>query len=273
MALTVNYNSASGDAMNNVSRTQRNLAKSFARISSGLRITSAADDAAGLAVSEKMDADTRSLRQAHRNTNDGISVIQTVEGATEEVSDMLKRMRELAVQSRSETLDATSRGYADEEYKALYAEIDRISDVTEFNGVALGNADKTINVQVGIGSSSTNDVIGISLEDFGSAQLALQTDINSTTNAGTALDKLDTAIDSVNSLRSGFGAVQNRMESALNNLETYTENLSSSASRIRDADFAFETAELSKHQIMQQAGISILGQANGLNSGALRLIG
>ena len=108
MALTVNYNSASGNAMNNVSRTQRNLAKSFARISSGLRITSAADDAAGLAVSENMDADTRSLRQAARNTNDGISVIQTVEGATEEVTDMLKRMRELAVQSRSETLDATS---------------------------------------------------------------------------------------------------------------------------------------------------------------------
>ena len=128
-------------------------------------------------------------------------------------------------------------------------------------------------MQVGIGSSSTNDVIGISLEDFDATALALQADISSTTNAGTALDKLDTAIDSVNSLRSGFGAVQNRLESALNNLETYTENLSSSASRIRDADFAFETAELSKHQIMQQAGISILGQANGLNTGALRLIG
>ena len=173
MALTVNYNSASGNAMNNVSRTQRNLAKSFARISSGLRITSAADDAAGLAVSENMDADTRSLRQAARNTNDGISVIQTVEGATEEVTDMLKRMRELAVQSRSETLDATSRGYADEEYKALLGEINRISDVTEFNGIALGNADKTLNVQVGIGSSSTNDVIGISLEDFDATALAL----------------------------------------------------------------------------------------------------
>lgn len=276
MALIINHNSASASAMTQVSRNQRNLSQSFSRISSGLRITQAADDAAGLAMSENMDADTRSLRQAHRNTGDGISVVQTAEGATNEVSDILKRMRELAVQSSSDTLAATERGYVQEEFTALSSEVNRIANVTEFNGVALGNATgATLAVQVGI-DATANSQISISLGDLRSTTLgvdAANMTLNTTVGAQAAITKLDAALDTVNSTRSGYGAVQNRLESAMNNLETYTENLASATSTIRDADFAYETAEMSKYQIMQQAGVSILGQANGMSAGALRLIG
>lgn len=276
MSLIIKHNSAAHSAMNNVSKNQRSLSQSFARISSGLRINSAADDAAGLAMSENMDADTRSLRQAHRNTNDGISVIQTAEGATDEVADMLKRMRELAVQSSTGTLGTTERGYVQEEFTALSNEVNRIANVTEFNGVSLTNASTaTIDVQVGIDASS-NSQITITMGDLRATHLGIDSGnmtLATVSGAQSAITNLDTALGSVNSHRSKYGSVQNRMESALNNIETYTENLSSATSRIRDADFAHETAELSKHQIMQQAGISVLGQANGLNSGALRLIG
>ena len=275
MPLIINHNAAAGNARNNVARTTRNLSDSFSRISSGLRINSAADDAAGLAMSENMDAETRSLRQAQRNTHDGISVIQTAEGATNEVGDILKRMRELAVQSASETLASTERSYAQEEYTELASEIERIAEVTEFNGVNIGNNSNKLNVQVGA-NGTANDRIQIQLGDLNLAALGIATgsvDIATQTKAGTALTKLDTALSSVNGYRSDYGSVQNRLESALNNLETYTENLASATSNIRDADFAHETAELSKYQIMQQAGIAVLGQASGLNSGALRLIG
>ena len=275
MGLMINHNSASSNAQNNLSKTQRSLTKSFNRISSGLRITQAADDAAGMGMSETLDSQTRSLRQAQRNTHDGISVVQTAEGATNEVADMLKRMRELAVQSSSETLATTERSYVQDEYTALATEIERVADVTEFNGVAIGNNNNKINVQVGI-ENTANDRIGIQLGDLNLAALGIATStvsVTSASDAQTALGKLDSALDTVNSYRSDYGSVQNRLESALNNLETYTENLASAASNIRDADFAHETAEMSKYQIMQQAGVAILGQANGLNAGALRLIG
>jgi flagellin len=275
MALIINHNSAAGAAMNQVSRNQRNLTQSFNRISSGLRINSAADDAAGLAMSENMDADTRSMRQAQRNTHDGISVVQTAEGATNEVADIVKRMRELAVQSSSETLASTERGYIQTEFTELSSEVNRIANITEFNGVALGNATSTLNVQVGIDASADSRV-SITIGDLRATTLGLDSGnmtLNTTADAKTALTDLDTALGTINSARSKYGSVQNRLESALNNLETYTENLASATSTIRDADFAHETAEMSKFQIMQQAGVSILGQANGLNAGALRLIG
>jgi flagellin len=275
MALVINHNSAAGAAMNQVSRNQRNLTQSFNRISSGLRINSAADDAAGLAMSENMDADTRSMRQAQRNTHDGISVVQTAEGATNEVADIVKRMRELAVQSSSETLASTERGYIQTEFTELSSEVNRIANITEFNGVALGNATSTLNVQVGIDASADSRV-SITIGDLRATTLGLDSGnmtLNTTADAKTALTDLDTALGTINSARSKYGSVQNRLESALNNLETYTENLASATSTIRDADFAHETAEMSKFQIMQQAGVSILGQANGLNAGALRLIG
>ena len=276
MALIINHNRASGNAMNNLNKTQRNLSESFSRISSGLRINSASDDAAGLAMSENMDSEVRSLRQAQRNTHDGISVIQTAEGATQEVSDIIKRMRELATQSSSETLANAERSYIQDEFSELAGEVDRIANITEFNGVALANGtNATLNVQVGA-DGTANDRIAITLGNLRATTLKVDTgNISMTTaaSAQAALSTLDTALGSVNASRSKYGAVQNRLESALNNLETYTSNLASSVSNIRDADFAHETAELAKYQIMQQAGVSVLGQANGLNSGALRLIG
>lgn len=275
MALNVNTNTASNNAMNNVSRTTRSLQHSFAKISSGLRITKAADDAAGMAMSENLSSEAQSLRQAKRNTHDGISVLQTAEGATNEVGDILKRMRELAVQSSSETLASTERSYIADEFGELSSEVDRIANVTEFNGVSLGNNANTIQVQVGVNNSS-NDRIAITLGNLSATNLGVTTSAITMADATVsqqALDKIDTAMDSVNSIRSGYGSVQNRLESALNNLETYTENIMSANSNIKDADFAHETAEMTKFQIMQQAGVAVLGQANTMNSGALRLIG
>jgi len=279
MALVVNSNPVSQNALGNLNRTNRSLQSSFSKISSGLRITQAADDAAGLGVAENLKSEQMSLRQAHRNTNDGISVIQTAEGATNEVSDILKRMRELAVQSSSETLHNNERAYIQDEFSELTKEVDRIAAVTEFNGIALGNnasgsAGGSIDVQVGIHNTG-NDRIAISLGDLRASTLKVDTgnvDMSNVASAQAAITTLDTAMDSVNTYRSDYGAVQNRLESALNNLETYTENVATSESRIRDADFAFETAEMSKFQIMQQAGVAVLGQANGLAQGALRLI-
>jgi len=276
MALTVNTNVSSMTALGHLNGTNRNLESTFSRISSGLRINKAGDDAAGLAVAENLAAEQQSLRQAARNTNDGISVIQTAEGATNEVGDILKRMRELAVQSSSETLANSERAYIQDEYTQLAEEIDRISEVTNFNGVSLSNGSKgTVDVQVGI-FNTTNDRISISLGDLRATSLGVDAGNMSMSSAGSAqaaLTALDTSIDSINKIRSQFGSAQNRLESSLNNLHAYTENLAGAESRIRDADFAFETAQMSKFQTMQQAGIAILGQANGLTQGALRLIG
>ena len=280
MAMVVNSNLTSMNALGNLGRTNRKLSDTFQNISSGLRVNNAADDAAGLAVSENLESQQMSLRQAQRNTNDGISVIQTAEGATDEVGDILKRMRELAVQSSSETLANTERNYIQDEFKQLTAEVDRIADVTEFNGVALTNGSagltgtNDMNVQVGIHNTS-DDRINIELGDLQATTLKVDTgnvDLTNVTSAQSALQTIDNAIDKVNKYRSDYGAVQNRLESALNSLEVYTENVAGAESRIRDADFAHETAEMSKFQVMQQAGVAILGQANGLSQGALRLI-
>jgi flagellin len=280
MALVVNSNPTAMNALGNLNRTNRGLTDTFANISSGLRINNAADDSAGLAVAENLEAEQMSLRQAQRNTNDGISVIQTAEGATNEVGDILKRMRELAVQSSSETLHNNERSYIQDEFEQLTNEVDRISQVTEFNGIHLANSGagltgtNEMNVQVGIHNSG-DDRIAISLGNLEATQLGVSTgtmNLDTIGNARTAITNLDKAIDTVNKYRSQYGSVQNRLENALNNLEVYTENVASSESRIRDADFAHETAEMSKFQVMQQAGVAILGQANGLSQGALRLI-
>ena len=276
MALTVNTNVSSMTALGHLNRTNSNLESTFSRISSGLRINKAGDDAAGLAVAENLAAEQQSLRQAARNTNDGISVIQTAEGATNEVGDILKRMRELAVQSSSETLANSERAYIQDEYTQLADEINRISSVTNFNGVSLSDGSQgSIDVQVGI-FNTTNDRISISLGDLRATSLGVDTGNLSMANSASAqaaLTALDSSIDSINKIRSQFGSAQNRLESSLNNLHAYTENLAGAESRIRDADFAFETAQMSKFQTMQQAGVAILGQANGLTQGALRLIG
>lgn len=275
MALTVNTNLSSMNALGHLNRTNKNLESTFSRISSGLRINKAGDDAAGLAVAENLAAEQQSLRQAARNANDGISVIQTAEGATNEVSDILKRMRELAIQSSSETLANSERAYIQDEYGQLAQEVDRIAAVTNFNGVNLANGSKgTLDVQVGIFNTG-NDRIAIQLGDLRATSLgvdAANINMASAASSQAALTALDSAIDSINSIRSDYGSVQNRLESSLNNLHVYTENLAGAESRIRDADFAFETAQMSKYQTMQQAGVAILGQANQLSQGALRLI-
>ena len=279
MALVVNSNLRSLNALNNLNRTNGNLSDTFGRISSGLRINKAADDAAGLAVAENLDAGVRSLGMAKRNANDGIAVVQVAEGATNEVAEVLKRMRELAVQSSSETLESTERTYVQAEYEQLHSEIDRIADVTEFNGLKLTNAtNTTLGVQVGM-YNTTDDRISVNFGDIstsGTSGLGLETanvGLASVASAQAAIDRIDNALDTVNTYRSTYGAVQNRLDSAIRSLDTYSENLKAAESQIRDADFAHEAAEMSKQQIMQQAGTAILGQANQINQGALRLIG
>jgi len=285
VALVVNSNSVSLNAQTNLNQTSRSLASSFSKLSSGLRITQAADDAAGLGVAENLASEAQSARQAMRNTNDGLSIIAVAEGATNEVSDIVKRMRELAVQSASETLHNNERAYLQDEFEQIDLEWQRISNVTEFNGISLfeettgspAPAVKTINVQVGV-HDSVDDRIAINLGNLDQASIGAQVGIlappsvDNVTNARTTITVMDDIGDLLNDYRSGYGAVQNRLESALNNMETYTQNLGASESRIRDADFAFETANMSKFQIMQQAGVAVLGQANGLAQGALRLI-
>ncbi len=276
MALVVNTNTASLNAITNLNRTTRDLEGSYGRISSGLRIARAADDAAGLGVAESLESQSVSGRQAMRNTNDGISVLQTAEGATDEVSDLLVRMRELAVQSSSETLADDERAYIQTEYEQLSSEIDRIASSTTFNGLALADGTNTnLDVQVGI-NNSADDRITIILGDLTASTLGVDTaavDLSSVTGAQAAIDVFDTALDSVSDIRSNLGAVQNRLDSALQNMETYVENLESAESQIRDADFAYETAELARNQILQQAGVSVLAQAKNMNQGVLNLLG
>jgi flagellin len=249
------------------------------RISSGLRINKAADDAAGLAVAENLDASVRSLAMGKRNANDGIATIQVAEAATNEVANVLKRMRELAVQSSSETLESTERAYIQTEYTQLESEIDRIATVTEFNGISLTDraaASSVLNVQVGM-YNTTDDRIGVTFGNLEAGvdglSLSGTVSLNTATGAQSAIDDIDKALNTVNTYRSTYGATQNRLESAIRSLDTYSENLSAAESQIRDADFAHEAAEMSKQQIMQQAGTAILAQANQINQGALRLIG
>ncbi len=275
MSLYINHNIASLVAQRRVANTQRTLQESFERVSSGLRINKAADDAAGLGVAENLQAQYRSSRVAMRNTNDGISVVQTAEGSTNEVANIIQRMRELAVQSSSEVLATTERGYIQDEFSQLTQEVERIANVTEFNGKKLtNNSNASLAVQVGV-NNSASDRISITLGDLTSSTLGVRTavmSLNSVASARAAITSLDSALDTVNGYRSDFGAIQNRLGSALQNIEIYAENLASAEAQIRDADFAYETAELSKLQIMQQAGLSVLAQAKMSTQGVLSLL-
>jgi flagellin len=275
MSLFINHNIASLVAQRRVANTQRTLQDSFERVSSGLRINKAADDAAGLGVAENLQAQYRSSRVAMRNTNDGISVVQTAEGSTNEVAQIIKRMRELAVQSSSEVLASTERNYIQDEFSQLTQEVERIANVTEFNGQKLTNNSSTsLSVQVGV-NNTANDRISITLGDLTASTLGVRTadmSLNTVASARAAITELDAALDTVNGYRSDFGATQNRLGSALRNIEIYAENLASAESQIRDADFAYETAELSKLQIMQQAGLSVLAQAKMSTQGVLSLL-
>jgi flagellin len=276
MSLTVNTNLSAQSAANNLNRTQGQLSLTLSRVSSGLRVTKAADDAAGSAVAMNLKTEARSGRQAMRNANDGISVIQTAESATKEVLNILDRMRELAVQSSSETLEDGERAYIDEEFHQLSDEVERIAQSSEFNDLQLSDGSNTeLEVQVGVDASS-NSRVTISLGNLTTSNLTVQTtdiDLTQASTAQTSITTIDSAIDSVNSIRATYGSVQNRLDSSVRNMTTYVEALSAAASQIIDADYAHETAEMTRLQVMQQAGVAALGQARGINQSVVSLLG
>lgn len=275
MALTVNTNLAAMRASNALNKTQAGLSDTLARISSGLRVNKAADDAAGSAVASNLNTVARSGKQAIRNANDGISIIQTAEGATKEVLNILDRMRELAVQSASETLADDERTYIDDEFEQLSAEVERISAATEFNDLKLADGSKTtLSVQVGV-TSGAESQLTITLGDLSVSNLNVDTTTVSlalASDARTAIDTIDLAIDSVNSIRAGYGAVQNRIDSSIANMVTYVESLSAAQSQIMDTDYAQETAEMTRLQVMQQAGTAALAQARTINQSVISLL-
>jgi flagellin len=272
--ISVNTNVSSLIAQQNLSNTSSALANNIGRLSSGLRVRSAADDAAGLAISEDFKASIRSLSQAKRNANDGVSLIQTADGSLKEVSGLLVRMRELAVQARNGTNNTTQRGYLNDEFQQLRSEIDRIANTTEFNGLALLDGDQASGLSFQVGMGTTNDDrLTISIATSNASALGLSTStISSTSGADSAITSLDDAISDISTRRAVMGAMQNRLQVTMSNLETYSTNLSAANSRIVDVDVAAETAEMTKNSILLQAGSAMLAQANQAPQIALSLL-
>jgi flagellin len=279
MALTVNTNIASLIAQKNLNNTNNTLTKSIERLSTGLRINRAADDAAGLALSTTLKAQIRSINQAARNANDAVSLLQTAESGLGEMSNITLRMRELAEQAANEVLGDTERGYLNDEYLALKSEINRISDVTEFAGKKLldGTISGTgVNFQIGF-QNTANDRLNVAMADTDAEALGLNTtgadSISTAALAQSVLSVIDASAIAVLSNRRGdIGAVQNRLEYSISNLAAASENFSAANSRIEDADFAAETAIYVKNQILVQAGTAVLAQANILPQAALTLL-
>jgi flagellin len=278
MALVVNTNTASLGAQRNLQRTGRALDKNVRRLSSGLRIANASDDAAGLGISERLKAQIRGMSQASRNANDGISMIQVAEGAMNEQAEIMTRLRELAVQSANGTLGDSERAFIDAEADELLGELDRIATVTEYNGVAMLATGAAADVQVGINAGETISIQfgqtdGATLGTSGGGAALNTIDLSNQAGADAALDILDASIDDLSSARATVGAAQNRLEITVNTLASAHENLSAANSRIRDVDVAEETASLTRNQILSQAGVAVLAQANQLPSAALSLLG
>ncbi len=278
MSMSVNTNLFSLNAQRSLSKSQSSLAMSMQRLSSGLRINSAADDAAGLAISERMNAQVKGMNVAIRNANDGISLSQTADGALASVSDSLQRMRELAVQSRNSTNSDSDKESLNLEYQQLSSEIGRVLGGTTFNGKQiLGSDAGTLTFQVGA-NVTTNDSIDITTTDLtADAKITTVTgaSIGSASNASalaTVITDIDAAIDDVNGQRAVFGASQNRFNAVVSNLQVAVENQSAARSRITDADFAAETAAMSRAQILQQAGTAMVAQANSLPQSVLKLL-
>jgi flagellin len=279
MALTIMTNIASMDAQRNLAATQDALAQSVARLSSGMRINNAADDAAGLGISQSLSAQISSLGQAQRNANDGISMSQVAEGGMNQMQGIVSRMRELAVQSANSTLGSTERGYIQTEFSQLSSEINRIGSVTDFNGQKLldGSASTGLTFQVGI-QNTANDRLSMSItklttSTLGSTSLHVgSASLSTATNAQAAISVFDKAIQQLSSARAKVGASQNRMQVTIANLSVAQENLSAANSRITDVDVASETANLTRNQILSQAGMAVLAQANQLPQSALTLL-
>ena len=277
MGFRINTNVSSIAAQRSLSVNNRESQDTLAKLSSGTRITKAADDAAGLAISEKMKGQIRSSVQANRNANDGISMVQTAEGGLNEVSNMLTRLRELSIQSASDTVGDRERSYTNMEYQNLKSEIERISQSTEFNGKKLLNGTSgVVDFQIGTNNDAFQDRISFDASSTNSGLESLQIgeiDVSTKEGAQTSLAKIDEATDLISGQRANLGAIQNRLISTSNNLEISVENLSAANSRIRDVDYAIETAKNAKNQILNQAGTSVLSQANAQGQNALRLIG
>jgi len=274
--MALRFNTASSTAAQNaLYRSTTSLGKSYQRLSTGLRINSASDDAAGLAISERLRARVRSLDQANRNAADGMSLVQTAEGALNEVSDILGRLRELAVQSANGSVSATDRATLDEEFQELVNEVDRIGRGTEFNGInLLDGTTSSVSFQVGAGTDATINTLSATLSAVLATGLALDVlELSTAAAASSAMTTIDSAIDSVSRVRGSFGATQNRLQYTANNIGVQSEALANAESRIRDVDVAFETANLTRNSILQQAATAILTQANAQPQLALKLLG
>lgn len=277
MSLRISTNVASLNAQKSLRSNNQNLERSLARLSSGFRINQAADDAAGLAISENLKGQIRGMKQASRNAEDGISLVQIAEGGLQEASNILTRLRELSIQAASDTIGDVERKFLDVEYQQMKQELQRISEVTQFNGRDLLNGTGGImDIQIGVHNDPFKDRISFNtsaanatLEAMGLTTLGVATK----ETAQGAIENVDLAMTSVNAMRANFGAMQNRLQSTINNLAVAHENFSAANSRIRDADVAEETAEMTRNSILLQAGVSVLGQANSIQQAALKLLG
>ena len=274
MSMSIRTNVASLNAQRNLGATQTTLDSSMSRLSSGYRITKAGDDAAGLGISTKLEAEIKSYAQASRNANDGISVTQTTEAALNEDTNILTRLRELAMESASDGIGNTERGYIQTETDQLTSELDRIAQVTKYNGTTLLSGTATqLDFQVGV-EGTANDVISFSTLDATAATLNVSgLDLSSKANAAAALTTLDNALAQVSLSLANLGAAGNRFQSAINNIQSFSEALSAADSRIRDVDVAEETTRMARANILQQAGVSVLAQANAQPQLALKLLG
>jgi flagellin len=277
MGFRINTNISSISAQRALSINGRESEGNLAKLSSGTRITKAADDAAGLAISEKLKANIRSLKQADRNANDGISMVQTAEGGLNEVSSILTRMRELAIQTSSDTVGDVERGMTNMEYQNLKLELERISQVTEFNGKKLLNGEgDQYDFQIGANNDAFQDRISYDAKQVNSKMDSLglsELDVSTKTGSQESLSSVDAAIEKVSGFRAFLGGIQNRLVSTSNNLQVNVENISAANSRIRDVDYADATATKAKNDILNAAGTSVLAQANMSGQNALKLIG
>lgn len=276
MGFRINTNVSSIAAQRSLSTSNRESQNTLAKMSSGSRITRAADDAAGLAISEKLKARIKSNAQANRNANDGISMVQTAEGGLDEVSNILTRLRELSIQSASDTVGDVERGFTDMEYQNLKQEVERIAQVTEFNGLKLLSGEGgPLDFQIGVNNDAFQDRLSYDtsqqnakLENLGISEIT----VGSKEGAQNSLNTIDSAIEKVSGQRAALGAIQNRLISTSNNLQITNENLSAANSRIRDVDYAMVSADNARNNILNQAGTAVLSQANAQGQNALRLI-
>ncbi|OGS36118.1 MAG: hypothetical protein A2293_05405 [Elusimicrobia bacterium RIFOXYB2_FULL_49_7] len=279
--MRINHNISSMITQGALDRVTNDLGKSLERLSTGLRINRSSDDAAGLSVSENLRTQVTGMAVAKRNASDGIALLQIAEGAASEISSILQRMRELAVQSSNDTLTSTERSYTNQEYQALLSEVDRITNVTQYNNQTLlaggstsfGGASSAASIlHIGPKGGSTN-ALTISLSGTSSGAIGINgTSIDSQSRADSAIATIDTAINSINSIRSDLGAYVNRLEHAINNLDNQSHNMQAAESLIRDVDFANETVNFTRNQIMTQSATAMLGQANAVPQSVLKLL-